>query len=88
MNQKKFEDQYFRRDYGSHIPHDLLGEQKHIDEAIFQLQSCISSLKYQRNNATINNAQEVLQVIHKNLDLEKSKELKALWHVLQEDLNQ
>lgn len=88
MKEKQFKDQYFDKGYGSHIPHELLDEQKNIDEAIFQLQSCISSLKYQRNNATINNAQEVLQVIHKNLDLEKSKELKALWHILQEDLNQ
>ncbi|MBJ8475365.1 hypothetical protein [Acinetobacter bereziniae] len=53
-----------------------INDERHIDEAINQVQACICSLEYNETKIAKMNAKEVLRVIRKNLNWEKYDELK------------
>ncbi|RCI32160.1 hypothetical protein C2U65_16605 [Acinetobacter baumannii] len=70
-------------DPGHDITHQLKDDQRNIDEAIFQVKTCINNLENSTSRLVRKNAKEVLQVIKQNLNWEKHPELNQKIHLLQ-----
>lgn len=81
---KDFKTQYLCSwDPGHDITHQLKDDQRNIDEAIFQVKTCIKNLENSTSRLVRKNAKEVLQVIKQNLNWEKHSELNQQIHLLQ-----
>lgn len=62
--------------------------QKNIDEAIFQVKTCICSLEFNVTTSVCNEAKEIIQIIKKQGYLEQSSELTDHVNALQRLIDQ
>lgn len=70
-------------DPGHDITQQLKDDQRNIDEAIFQVKCCISSLEHNYSRSIRREAKEVIRIIQQNLKWEESADLKHQIQLLQ-----
>ncbi|RTY06533.1 hypothetical protein EKS29_16950 [Acinetobacter baumannii] len=81
---ESFKEQYLCTwDPGHDVTHQLKDDQRNIDEAIFQIKSCIASLEHNSSRSTKREARDVIRVIQQNLKWEESADLKHQIQLLQ-----
>ncbi|MCU4361011.1 hypothetical protein [Acinetobacter sp. WU_MDCI_Abxc22] len=84
MTKEDFERNYLCTwDSGHDVTHQHKDDQRNIDEAIFQIKSCIASLEHNASRSNKREARDVIRVIQQNLKWEESEDLKHQVQLLQ-----
>ena len=60
-----------------------MNDQRHFDEAIFQVKSCIATLEDKASRSNRREAKEIIRIIQQNLKWEESPDLKDQIQLLQ-----